>query len=202
MNMNQSPDEDPLSLHASPAMDRRTFLLSLSGSAFVLASGALLAGCGGGGGLSNLLSSSSSSSLSSSSLSSSSSSDSLGSSSSSSLGAFLYAGHYMGTSSVKNSDGSTDKGNLVFDVDNAGKLTGTFTDVTYGGSAPLSGTVPLTGIGSGTLNSQNATGIGQFIVGTGGIITVIGTITGKSADGSLSIVSGTFTATTAPLSST
>lgn len=197
MNMNQSPDEDPLSLHASPAMDRRTFLLSLSGSAFVLASGALLAGCGGGGGLSNLLSSSSSSSL-----SSSSSSDSLGSSSSSSLGAFLYAGHYMGTSSVKNSDGSTDKGNLVFDVDNAGKLTGTFTDVTYGGSAPLSGTVPLTGIGSGTLNSQNATGIGQFIVGTGGIITVNGTITGKSADGSLSIVSGTFTATTAPLSST
>ena len=197
MNMNQSPDEDPLSLHASPAMDRRTFLLSLSGSAFVLASGALLAGCGGGGGLSNLLSSSSSSSL-----SSSSSSDSLGSSSSSSLGAFLYAGHYMGTSSVKNSDGSTDKGNLVFDVDNAGKLTGTFTDVTYGGSAPLSGTVPLTGIGSGTLNSQNATGIGQFTVGTGGIITVIGTITEKSADGSLSIVSGTFTATTAPLSST
>jgi len=197
MNMNQSPDEDPLSLHASPAMDRRTFLLSLSGSAFVLASGALLAGCGGGGGLSNLLSSSSSSSL-----SSSSSSDSLGSSSSSSLGAFLYAGHYTGTSLVKNSDGSTDKGNLVFDVDNAGKLTGTFTDVTYGGSAPLSGTVPLTGIGSGTLNSQNATGIGQFTVGTGGIITVIGTITGKSADGSLSIVSGTFTATTAPLSST
>jgi len=197
MNMNQSPDENPLSLHASPAMDRRTFLLALSGSAFVLASGALLAGCGGGGGLSNLLSSSSSSSL-----SSSSSSDSLGSSSSSSLGAFLYAGHYTGTSSVKNSDGSTDKGNLVFDVDNAGKLTGTFTDVTYGGSAPLSGTVPLTGIGSGTLNSQNATGIGQFTVGTGGIITVIGTITGKSADGSLSIVSGTFTATTAPLSST
>lgn len=197
MNMNQSPDDDPLSLHASPAMDRRTFLLALSGSAFVLASGALLAGCGGGGGLSNLLSSSSSSSL-----SSSSSSDSLGSSSSSSLGAFLYAGHYTGTSSVKNSDGSTDKGNLVFDVDNAGKLTGTFTDVTYGGSAPLSGTVPLTGIGSGTLNSQNATGIGQFTVGTGGIITVIGTITGKSADGSLSIVSGTFTATTAPLSST
>ena len=196
MNMNQSPDENPLSLHASPAMDRRTFLLALSGSAFVLASGALLAGCGGGG-LSNLLSSSSSSSL-----SSSSSSDSLGSSSSSSLGAFLYAGHYTGTSSVKNSDGSTDKGNLVFDVDNAGKLTGTFTDVTYGGSAPLSGTVPLTGIGSGTLNSQNATGIGQFTVGTGGIITVIGTITGKSADGSLSIVSGTFTATTAPLSST
>ena len=196
MNMNQSPDENPLSLHASPAMDRRTFLLALSGSAFVLASGALLAGCGGGG-LSNLLSSSSSNSL-----SSSSSSDSLGSSSSSSLGAFLYAGHYTGTSSVKNSDGSTDKGNLVFDVDNAGKLTGTFTDVTYGGSAPLSGTVPLTGIGSGTLNSQNATGIGQFTVGTGGIITVIGTITGKSADGSLSIVSGTFTATTAPLSST
>ena len=196
MNMNQSPDENPLSLHASPAMDRRTFLLALSGSAFVLASGALLAGCGGGG-LSNLLSSSSSNSL-----SSSSSSDSLGSSSSSSLGAFLYAGHYTGTSSVKNSDGSTDKGNLVFDVDNAGKLTGTFTDVTYGGSAPLSGTVPLTGIGSGTLNSQNATGIGQFIVGTGGIITVNGTITGKSADGSLSIVSGTFTATTAPLSST
>ena len=195
MNMNQSPDENPLSLHASPAMDRRTFLLSLSGSAFVLASGALLAGCGGGGGLSNLLSSSSSSSL-----SSSSSSDSLGSSSSSSLGAFLYAGHYMGTSSVKNSDGSTDKGNLVFDVDNAGKLTGTFTDVTYGGSAPLSGTVPLTGIGSGTLNSQNATGIGQFIVGTGGIITVNGTITGKSADGSLSIVSGTFMATTSSCS--
>ena len=30
-------------------MDRRTFLLALSGSAFVLASGALLAGCGGGG---------------------------------------------------------------------------------------------------------------------------------------------------------
>ena len=196
MNMNQSPDENPLSLHASPAMDRRTFLLALSGSAFVLASGALLAGCGGGG-LSNLLSSSSSSSL-----SSSSSSDSLGSSSSSSLGAFLYAGHYTGTSSVKNSDGSTDKGNLVFDVDNAGKLTGTFTDVTYGGSAPLTGTVPLTGIGSGTLTSQNVTGIGQFTVGTGGIITVSGTITGKSADGSLSIVSGTFTATTAPLSST
>jgi len=177
-------------------MDRRTFLLALSGSAFVLASGALLAGCGGGG-LSNLLSSSSSNSL-----SSSSSSDSLGSSSSSSLGAFLYAGHYTGTSSVKNSDGSTDKGNLVFDVDNAGKLTGTFTDVTYGGSAPLTGTVPLTGIGSGTLTSQNVTGIGQFTVGTGGIITVSGTITGKSADGSLSIVSGTFTATTAPLSST
>ena len=196
MNMNQSPDENPLSLHASPAMDRRTFLLALSGSAFVLASGALLAGCGGGG-LSNLLSSSSSNSV-----SSSSSSDSLGSSSSSSLGAFLYAGHYMGTSSVKNSDGSTDKGNLVFDVDNAGKLTGTFTDVTYGGSAPLTGTVPLTGIGSGTLTSQNVTGIGQFTVGTGGIITVSGTITGKSADGSLSIVSGTFTATTAPLSST
>jgi len=196
MNMNQSPDENPLSLHASPAMDRRTFLLALSGSAFVLASGALLAGCGGGG-LSNLLSSSSSNSL-----SSSSSSDSLGSSSSSSLGAFLYAGHYTGTSSVKNSDGSTDKGNLVFDVDNAGKLTGTFTDVTYGGSAPLTGTVPLTGIGSGTLTSQNVTGIGQFTVGTGGIITVSGTITGKSADGSLSIVSGTFTATTAPLSST
>ena len=194
MNMNQSPDENPLSLHASPAMDRRTFLLALSGSAFVLASGALLAGCGGGG-LSNLLSSSSSNSL-----SSSSSSDSLGSSSSSSLGAFLYAGHYMGTSSVKNSDGSTDKGNLVFDVDNAGKLTGTFTDVTYGGSAPLTGTVPLTGIGSGTLTSQNVTGIGQFTVGTGGIITVSGTITGKSADGSLSIVSGTFMATTSSCS--
>ena len=194
MNMNQSPDENPLSLHASPAMDRRTFLLALSGSAFVLASGALLAGCGGGG-LSNLLSSSSSNSL-----SSSSSSDSLGSSSSSSLGAFLYAGHYTGTSSVKNSDGSTDKGNLVFDVDNAGKLTGTFTDVTYGGSAPLTGTVPLTGIGSGTLTSQNVTGIGQFTVGTGGIITVSGTITGKSADGSLSIVSGTFMATTSSCS--
>jgi len=194
MNVNQSPDEDPLI--PAQTMDRRTFLLTLSGSAFVLAGGALLAGCGGGG-LSNLLPSSSSNSL-----SSSSSSDSLGSSSSSSLGAFLYAGHYMGTSSVKNSDGSTDNGSLVFDVDNAGKLTGTFTDVTYGGSAPLTGTVPLTGIGSGTLASQNVTGTGQFTVGTGGIITVIGTITGKSADGSLSIVSGTFTATTAPLSST
>jgi hypothetical protein len=197
MNMNQSPDEDPLSESPSPPMDRRAFLLALSGSAFVLASGALLAGCGGGG-LSNLLSSSSSNSE-----SSSSSSDSLGSSSSSSsLGAFLYAGHYTGTSSLKLSDGSNDNGNLAFDVDNTGKLTGTYTDVTYGGSAPISGNVPLTGVGTGTLTSQNINGTGQFTVGTGGLITVSGTITGHNATGSLSIVTGNFSATTAPLAST
>ena len=33
---------------AEPRMDRRTFLLSLSGGAFVVAAGSLLAGCGGG----------------------------------------------------------------------------------------------------------------------------------------------------------
>ena len=33
---------------AEPKMDRRTFLLSLSGGAFVVAAGSLLAGCGGG----------------------------------------------------------------------------------------------------------------------------------------------------------
>ena len=43
----QDPEQAPPAL---PKMDRRSFLLSLSGGAFVVASGGLLAGCGGGGG--------------------------------------------------------------------------------------------------------------------------------------------------------
>lgn len=195
LNAEQSLDDGTLSPPDPPAMDRRSFLLALSGSAFVLASGALLAGCGGGGGGNSNPLTSSSSTL------SSSSSDSLGSSSSSSSGAFLYAGHYKGITSLKLSDGSTDNGSLVFDVDGTGKLTGIYTDVTYGGTAPVSGTVPINGAGSGSLSSQNISGTGQFTVGPSGLITVSGNITGHDATGTLSIVTGTFSATTSGSSS-
>ena len=50
--MNEDARRD--AAQGTPKMDRRTFLLTLSGGAFSLTAGALLAGCGGGGGSSNI----------------------------------------------------------------------------------------------------------------------------------------------------
>jgi len=102
--------------------------------------------------------------------------------------------------STKFSDGSTDNGTAVFDVDSAGNVTGTFTDPTNGNAqSPITGSVDSAG--HGTLKNGKAIGTGQFTVGANGLITVTGTVAGSNNDGSLTITSGTFAASTSTSSS-